>query len=284
VRFFNETAYCITGKSIYRGTHQFIFQQRSETMNATNMFFNWYFQGLGGFGGWVLFFVFALIAIAYIIADSQWRKIRGAGLWLLGAILLSLLILPTILFRFSSQETQLSMIGLKETFFYMGVMGGIFPLVVALGYAVAFWGKDNSAVPTRSIQPLATGMANHSPGETSMGGPKMAASRSHPTSTNSQNSLVNAWLINEGNRKSYQLKEGDTRIGRDDKNEVMLSDSSVSRDHALIREDRGHFIFIDRGSKSGSYVNKRKVEAPFLLSHGDAIEVGDQKMKFVTSL
>jgi len=262
-------------------------------MEVTNQLFLWYFWGVGGIGGWILFFILAVIAIAYIIADSQWRKVPGAFIWVLGSILPILLIFPTILFRFAAPETQASMQGLRETFFYMGLMGGIIPVVVAAGYVVAHLGTGSTTqrvqitetdflTPTSSDnwQPSSPAVAAASPRPPAASNRDSIASARPPAK---KRALVHAWLINNDNGQSYQLYEGDTRIGRDSNNDISLKDSSVSREHTLIREDRGHFVIIDRGSKSGTLVNKKKIDASYQLAHGDTIEIGDLRLDFATS-
>jgi pSer/pThr/pTyr-binding forkhead associated (FHA) protein len=94
---------------------------------------------------------------------------------------------------------------------------------------------------------------------------------------------VNAWLVEAGTNRSHQLNQGDTRIGRAKDNEVVFYDKAVSREHMLIREDRGHFTLYDRGAKTGTYVNGNRVEAPVLLAHDDEIEIGDTRLRFITS-
>jgi hypothetical protein len=246
-------------------------------MPTTDLFFNWYFWGMGGIGGWVFFMGLAIVAITYIISDSQWRKVRAYA-WLLGAILPALLLFPTLLYRFAAFETQQSLVALKEVFFYIGLMGGIVPFVVAIGYAVAHFGMKPATTSTESPvvekQPIAPMPVI----------PDVSPIPVSPTPGSSMRPHLNAWLVNEDTNHSYQLYEEDTRIGRHSSNDVVIADRSVSREHILIREDRGHFVIVDRGSTSGTYVNQNKIDGSYQLTHGDAIELGDIRLRFVTSL
>jgi hypothetical protein len=246
-------------------------------MTATSEFFNWYFGGVGGMGGWVLFMALAIIAIAYIIADSQWRNVKGAYAWLLGAILPALLLFPTLLYRYSASEVQESLGNLKETFFYIGLMGGIIPFVVAMGYAIANFG----AQPTTAEQPP-PGTGAKEPGP-SIGGAVSLPPKPSPSRPQSQRPLVNAWLVNEDTGQNHQLYEGDTRIGRGSNNDLCFPDRSVSREHVLIREDKGHFFIRDIGSRSGTYVNQKRIDETYKLAHGDLVEIGDLRLRFVTA-
>lgn len=62
-------------------------------------------------------------------------------------------------------------------------------------------------------------------------------------------------------------------IGRRGENDVRLTGSDVSRDHAEIAEAAGGYVLKDRGSRYGTFVNGEQVsERP--LSHGDRIQFG----------
>jgi pSer/pThr/pTyr-binding forkhead associated (FHA) protein len=61
----------------------------------------------------------------------------------------------------------------------------------------------------------------------------------------------------------------------------VLADKAVSREHILIREENERFTLYDRGSKTGTLVNDRRVEYPVLLEHDDLIVIGDTRLRFV---
>ncbi len=71
------------------------------------------------------------------------------------------------------------------------------------------------------------------------------------------------------------------RIGRTDDNDIALDHRSLSRTHAkLVREDSGEWRIIDMQSANGMSVNGESyAQAP--LAHGDLIELGHVKMRFV---
>ena len=63
-------------------------------------------------------------------------------------------------------------------------------------------------------------------------------------------------------------------IGRSKSCDIYLPDATASRDHAvLLRRDEGWFI-CDTGSKSGVYVNGRKIDGRKLLNIGDKVTMG----------
>ena len=71
------------------------------------------------------------------------------------------------------------------------------------------------------------------------------------------------------------------KIGRTEENAVVLPDDSVSRNHAIIqRLEGGEFYLIDMGSRNGSFVNGRRLTAPFALQDGDRLSLGQARLCF----
>jgi serine phosphatase RsbU (regulator of sigma subunit) len=62
-------------------------------------------------------------------------------------------------------------------------------------------------------------------------------------------------------------------IGRRDTNDLRLSGSEVSRDHAEIVQENGKFVLRDRGSRYGTFLNDEAV-TEHALAHGDRIRLG----------
>jgi len=85
-----------------------------------------------------------------------------------------------------------------------------------------------------------------------------------------QRSVV--WLIR--GRRRFALAAGETIIGRDPGAAVFLDDASVSRRHARIVVSDDGATLEDLGSKNGTHIGDRKVEAPVPLADGDAVRVG----------
>ena len=64
-------------------------------------------------------------------------------------------------------------------------------------------------------------------------------------------------------------------LGRVSGNAIVVQESKVSRQHAVIRRDRGMFWIKDLGSKNGTFINGVKIAAePHSLQNGDRIELG----------
>lgn len=73
-------------------------------------------------------------------------------------------------------------------------------------------------------------------------------------------------------------------VGRTPGVDLQLSDQSVSRRHIeLIHSDDGTLLR-DLGSGNGTRLNGKKITADTMLNHGDEIQIGKTKMKFVDDL
>lgn len=255
-------------------------------MDVTNTFFTWWFEEWG-IGGWVIFFLLAVAAIAWVIYDSQSRRIRETG-WKMGTILPALLLVPSVIFGFSP-ETRSQLGNLRETFFYIGLIGGIVPVVVAVGYAITYQGIrgcEHGHLFDARLGACPTCEQAAGPGPLPPPVPSPAVRERHPERPPipPARPKANAWLLDEGANRTHQLNQGDTKVGRSTRvNDIVISDRAVSREHILIREDQGHCTLWDRGAKTGTFLNGRRLEGPLMLAHDDVIEIGDSRLRFVTS-
>jgi pSer/pThr/pTyr-binding forkhead associated (FHA) protein len=63
-------------------------------------------------------------------------------------------------------------------------------------------------------------------------------------------------------------------IGRDVNNSIVIDDTFVSSDHALLTF-RGRAWYVeDRGSTNGTWLNGQRVEGLLPLGYGDEIQIG----------
>ncbi|MCH7706061.1 MAG: FHA domain-containing protein [Chloroflexi bacterium] len=98
-----------------------------------------------------------------------------------------------------------------------------------------------------------------------------------------QPSTVMAWLaVTAGSDKgkTFQLKEGDTTIGRGQDNDLVIADAAVSRRHAMVKHQNGSFIVVDMGSGGGTKVNNQTVGGKAVRT-GSIITVGQTRMAIV---
>jgi len=266
-------------------------------MSATDQFFTWYFEGFEGIGGWLLFLLLAMAAVVWLFYDSQTRRIRALG-WQMGAILVAVLVLPTLVYRFVSLDTRATLDPFKEVFFYLGLLGGIIPAVIAAGYFVSFRGmvgcdKGHVYESTLPKCPVCEAeAASMAPAGGYAAPPPLPPMQDDgPTempqvrrSASSSKKRAGAWLVDSSNNHRYELFVGDTRVGRkSDDNDVVIHDPAISKEHALIREANGHFTVYDRGSATGTLVNGKRLRGPMMLENGDEITIGDTTVRFVSS-
>ena len=86
--------------------------------------------------------------------------------------------------------------------------------------------------------------------------------------------------------RSYETGDEPVIIGRES-DQIALSDRTISRHHAEIRQENGSWVIRDLRSANGTYVNSSRIRRPIRLKHGDQIKIGatllvytsDQAMK-----
>jgi len=75
-----------------------------------------------------------------------------------------------------------------------------------------------------------------------------------------------------------QVSGDELRIGRGTNAELRSDNPAVSLDHAVITEDAAGYVITDKGSITGTYVNRKPVEMA-RLEKGDVIEIGDLRVE-----
>lgn len=69
-------------------------------------------------------------------------------------------------------------------------------------------------------------------------------------------------------------------IGRDPSNDLVLSDSMVSRRHAILEHRENHYVLRDNGSSNGTLVNGDRVSEEKTLRDGDLVSIGSARLLF----
>ncbi len=81
--------------------------------------------------------------------------------------------------------------------------------------------------------------------------------------------------------EEFSLSEQENTIGRTDDNFILLSDTSISRRHAVVHRRGDIYLAEDRGSSNGTRVNGKDINQPVELSSGDRVEFGNVEFLFV---
>lgn len=228
----------------------------------------WYDWGL------FLFLLLDILAIFWIFLDSANRRINALA-WRMGAIVPVLLILPSFFIKFSSPEAQINMANLIEPFFWVGLFGGIIPIVLAVVYAASVASRPAVPVAPPPPPPMQPG---YPPVQVPVQVPQPPVAPPRPPRPK-----ANGWLyIQSGPAagRSFQLNMGDTRIGRSPDNDIVLNDPEVSKSHALIREQGGQFTIQDLGSTNGTFVNGQRLYSVQMLYDGDNVRIGQAVLIF----
>jgi two-component system, cell cycle response regulator len=82
-------------------------------------------------------------------------------------------------------------------------------------------------------------------------------------------------VVTNGNDVGRVISLSDAvTLGRSEECGARLHDDSLSRVHAQVVRVVGNWMFADKGSTNGSYVNDQRVERPTRLADGDRIRLG----------
>jgi pSer/pThr/pTyr-binding forkhead associated (FHA) protein len=79
----------------------------------------------------------------------------------------------------------------------------------------------------------------------------------------------------------FPLKEGRQNIGSGQSVRIKVVDNKLSEEHAIILYRHGRFIFEDRLSSNGSFINGREAVGQVELHHGDVLTLGSHTYIFV---
>ena len=81
--------------------------------------------------------------------------------------------------------------------------------------------------------------------------------------------------------EEFALTEQVNTIGRTEDNYILLSDSSISRNHAQIHNSGITYKLVDLGSSNGTRVNGKPIKGEVLLQSDDEIKFGNISFVFV---
>jgi pSer/pThr/pTyr-binding forkhead associated (FHA) protein/tetratricopeptide (TPR) repeat protein len=82
----------------------------------------------------------------------------------------------------------------------------------------------------------------------------------------------------DGTESEHELA-GELKIGRQDGNDLVLTEGGVSRKHARFFVDGGKVVVEDLGSANGTYVDSERIEGPTPLTPQSQVVLGDYQLK-----
>ncbi len=91
---------------------------------------------------------------------------------------------------------------------------------------------------------------------------------------------VYAVLVNMANDEQHPITCYETSVGRSKSCDVVFTNSTVSRSHAVVALRKDGFYVFDTESKTGVHINGEKIEKSAKLHDGDVIAFGTAIMKF----
>ena len=71
------------------------------------------------------------------------------------------------------------------------------------------------------------------------------------------------------------------KIGRSNKNDIVISEASISEDHALILYRDEKFLIDDKLSSNGTFINGNLISDKTVLQDRDELRFGDVKFSIV---
>jgi uncharacterized protein YkwD len=77
--------------------------------------------------------------------------------------------------------------------------------------------------------------------------------------------------------REHPLGASHISVGSDRENDLVIAHSTVSRKHAILRQDAGRYTIADLESTNGTFVNGRRLKQPVLIKPGDEISFGAAK-------
>lgn len=92
--------------------------------------------------------------------------------------------------------------------------------------------------------------------------------------------ITPALFIDRIDSKQYPVTTWETSIGRSSSCDIILSFDTVSRFHAVLTKQKKGWVITDTLSKSGTYINGRKIKEPSVIKDGDTLRFGTVDLIF----
>ncbi|MBI2897318.1 MAG: FHA domain-containing protein [Deltaproteobacteria bacterium] len=93
--------------------------------------------------------------------------------------------------------------------------------------------------------------------------------------------MASYWITYEGTR--FPIRLGETVVGRSAYCTIVVSDGSVSREHASLRLVDGVLKVVDLGSRNGTFVNGLRLTDARVLKGSDVVVLGSAVLNVIAT-
>lgn len=94
---------------------------------------------------------------------------------------------------------------------------------------------------------------------------------------------IRASLVEAATGHIIDISQSETSIGRAKSCDIIISDISVSRFHAVLSKRSTGWMLFDTNSTAGIIVNNKKIEKKMRLNDGDNIKLGNSEYIFYST-
>lgn len=89
-----------------------------------------------------------------------------------------------------------------------------------------------------------------------------------------------ALFIDTVNDDEYPVTHWETSIGRSNSCDISLNFETVSRFHAVLTKQKKGWVITDTLSRTGTFVNGKKIKEPTVIKNGDVLIFGGVSLLF----
>ncbi|MBM3707269.1 MAG: FHA domain-containing protein [Actinobacteria bacterium] len=237
--------------------------------------FAWFF-----YWGNFIFFTISIGQVLLIFLHSYYKGIKALAYRVL-SLLLIIIIIPSLVFSFSSIELKTKLSNFILIFFILGMVGLVLSIIVSVIYFLIsrsdLKGNYCEIHKTHYKETLCPVCVLDF---------ELEANKEFDIDTRLNKDMnVKGFLINTANSKVFNLVSSNF-IGRGretngvKKNVNIENDQFISRIHAKIIYDGRRFKLSDSSSNSGTFVNGSRIKGWVTLEDGDLIKIGKTFLKF----
>lgn len=99
-----------------------------------------------------------------------------------------------------------------------------------------------------------------------------------PAQETSASQKLIGWIVSfdfDPSGTDYKIFEGKNKVGKSNSCRIVINDTSVSDEHALLFFGNGKIILQDELSTNGTFVNDKRIDERVQLKDGDKIKFGN---------